>query len=130
MATPILSFIHKEFFDNKITLVRQERLDFIEIFYFFITIKLLEVLDVSFAAFVCKDGVDISSCKNGFFYAASKILQKHILENEDIENFLLFVYSPALLVRERLVDSQRLNRTISALQYFSHIISNKKIHLP
>jgi len=118
----LLAFVHADFFSAKSTLSVEERLDFIEIFYFFLTVKLLELSNANLFSFICKDGVDISACKNGLFYAANKLLKKHKLENEDIENFLLFVYSPAILIRERTVDGQRLIRTVSALAHLTRII--------
>ena len=119
-VTKIVSLIHKTFFSEKNVLSRRNRLDFIEIFYFFLTLKLLDILRPDSFSFTCKDALDIGGSMNGGFYAFIKLLGNQFIWEEKEKDFLLWMFfGPPLLIRERAVDLQRLHRTISALSVLS-----------
>ena len=50
-------FIHQMFFASKEILTRQERMDFIGIFYLLLMLKLIEIFEPTSISFTCKDGV-------------------------------------------------------------------------
>lgn len=110
-----LKFVHEWFFDKKEILSKREREDFIEIVYLLIVLKSLEESNSSFVSFTCKDAVDKGATKNGAFFAFVKLMNNQELNKGDEEFLTYLFYSTALLVRERMVDSSRLNRAISAL---------------
>jgi hypothetical protein len=111
-----LPMIHKTFFSEKNVLTRKNRLDFIEIFYQFFTMRLVQMLRPDSFSFTCKDAIDVGAAANAAFFAFLRLLSndgKWLSEERDFLRWLLF--SSALIVRERAIDLQRLNRTISAL---------------
>ena len=113
-----LDCIHNTMYASSKKLDKKQRLDFIEIAYLLITIKLLEIIKPKYLSFVCKDSVDISPCMNAMFFAFVRIMEKKKLTQKDQEFLYYLFYSNALLVRERSVDPERFNRTISAIAIF------------
>ncbi|MCB1071671.1 MAG: hypothetical protein KDK96_01065 [Chlamydiia bacterium] len=116
----IIPIIHTHFFKKKVKLPRKERLDFIEIFYLLLELKILEMVQPDTFAFSCKDGVDIGATSSAAFFSLLKLLgknEKWSLEEQD--HLLWILCGPALTVRERLVDYQRFSRMASALSILS-----------
>ncbi|NGX33671.1 MAG: hypothetical protein K1060chlam1_00011 [Candidatus Anoxychlamydiales bacterium] len=110
-----MKFIHKHFFVDKNVLTRKNRLDFIEIFYNFFILKLIEVHNPKVMSFSCKDGIDIGSLAGASFYSFLKLLKNENFTKETEDYFRWLIYGPALLVRERSINSLDLTRTISAI---------------
>lgn len=116
----IIPFIHVHFFKGKVKLPRKERLDFIEIFYLFLELKILEMVQPDTFTFSCKDGIDVGATSSASFFAFIKLLGKHEKWTQEEQDHLLWVLcGPALTVRERLVDYQRFSRMASALSILS-----------
>lgn len=114
---PALSVIHSLFFGKKERLTEQNRLDFIEIFYLFLTLKLVEILQVDSVSFSCKDGVDLGAAMDGQLFAFIKMMNgQSAWEKEESDLLLWILYSPALLARGRLIESSCLKRMVSALE--------------
>lgn len=115
-AKEIINKIHKEFFLGKGQLSRKNRLDFIEIFYFFFLLKVIDYEQPDYIAFTCKDGVDVSATASAGFYGFIKLLGKEQeWKEEEMDFFKTMLFTPALFLRERVVDIQRLSRTVSML---------------
>ncbi len=114
--THTLHLIHEQFFALKEVLTRKNRLDFLEIFYHFFALKMMEIVKPDFVSFTCKDGVDTGAVASGGFYAFLKILGDHPQWKEEERAFLYCLfYAPSFLVRERAVDPSQLHRQVSAL---------------
>jgi hypothetical protein len=112
----ILPVIHTHFFKKKVKLDRKERLDFIEIFYQFFTLKILELARPDTFTFSCKDGVDVGSTASAAFFTLVKLLGKEDQWSQEEQDQLYWILcGPALTVRERLVDYQRFSRMASSL---------------
>ncbi len=123
----VLPIIHTHFFKKKAKLSRKERLDFIEIFYLFFTLKIMEMVEPGTFTFSCKDGVDIGATASGAFFALTKLLGKEgSWTKEEQDHFLWILMGPALVVRERLVDYQRFSRMASALSILTAILSKDR----
>lgn len=111
-----LHMIHELFFAGKNVLSRKNRLDFIEIFYQFFIVKLLLVLRPDSLSFTCKDGIDTGAAASAGFFAFLRMMSSNkSWTQEEKETFQWLLYAPALLIRERLIDSARFSRMISAL---------------
>jgi hypothetical protein len=111
-----IDLVHEYFFASKELLSRKNRLDFIEIFYHFFLLKIIDEISPRWISFVCKDGVDVSSMQTGSFYAFIKMLTKDDPWTEEDKDYLrILFFTPAILIRERVVDIQRFSRTISML---------------
>ena len=116
----LIDTIYKTIFLKKETLEREKRLDFIEIFYQFLLLKIFEIVKPTSISFTCKDSVDISACENGIFYAFIKIIENKKLLEKDVEFLRFLFYSQSLLIRERALDSERFYRVITAISTFDN----------
>jgi hypothetical protein len=111
-----LETIHKVFFGNKDILVHKNRLDFIEIFYLMLTLKLIEVFKPDIISFTCKDAIDTGAAASAELFAFLRMMNDPSHWSKEEKDFLLWMlYSSALTLRERAIDTQRFNRMISAL---------------
>ena len=120
----ILPIIHTHFFKKKAKLERKERLDFIEIFYQFFTLKILELARPDTFTFSCKDGVDVGATASATFFALVKLLGKEDKWSQEEQDHLYWILcGPALTVRERLVDYQRFSRMASSLSILTQAFS-------
>jgi hypothetical protein len=108
--------IHQIFFSNKNVLSRERRIDFIEIFYLFLQLKLIEWLSPDTVSLTCKDGVDV-----GEAYSTELFLLLKLIANEEWNqrewNFLNFmIYVPSLLIRERSMLPDRFHRLLNVVK--------------
>lgn len=117
-ADTALPLIHKYVFDEKNILTRQNREDFIEIFYQLIIAKAIDYFDVNSVSFTCKDAVDTGAFASGMFYGFLKLLQGELVLKEDLDFLRYLFYWPALSVRERASDPEQFNRSLSCLSTF------------
>jgi hypothetical protein len=107
--------IHKYFFVNKNVFTRKNRLDFIQIFYNFLTLKLIELQNPKILSFSCKDALDLGAIQTATFYGFLKLIKNENFSKENEDYFRWLIYSSAILVRERSVNPSILIRNISAL---------------
>lgn len=108
--------IHTLFFASKERLIHKNRLDFIEIFYLLLTLKLIEEFTPDSMSFTCKDAIDTGSAAAAGMFAFLRIMNDPSSWSKEESDFLLWMlYAASLTGRERAIDVQRLNRTISAL---------------
>lgn len=115
-AEKILPAVHKHYFRNKNAMTRGEREDFIEIVYQYLILKAIDTFEPSTLSFVCKDGVDTSAAEQGAFFGFLQLLSGDLNEKGSQDFLRWLLYSPALFIRERAIDPERLNRTLSLLQ--------------
>ncbi|MBX9743961.1 MAG: hypothetical protein K2X08_01980, partial [Chlamydiales bacterium] len=113
-----MPLIHEEFFGSQKTLTRKQREDFIEIFYQFFFLKIVDWLEPHFMSFTCKDALDTSAAAQGTFFAFVQLFNQSFDQREEIDFFRWLVYAPALFIRERPIDAERFNRSLSALETF------------
>ena len=122
-CSALIQKIHELFFLEKPSLAQNERTDFIELFYHFFILKLIEEKKPNFIAFSSKDGVDSAAALNGSFLVFLKQLSKSKWQSHE-EDFLSFLFfSPALLTRHRSIDPIALNRSLACL---SHLEEREK----
>ncbi|MCB1081110.1 MAG: hypothetical protein KDK69_04735 [Chlamydiia bacterium] len=115
----VIPLIYTHFFGKKSQLERNERLNFIEIFYMLLCLKILDLTRPDTFSFTCKDGVDVGATTNAAFLAMIKQMSQNPKWNLEEQDHLIWVLNgPALSVRERLVDYQRLSRMLSAMGVF------------
>ena len=120
-----LPLIHELFFDKKKTLSRHKREDFIEIFYQFLILKCIEMVEPTSISFTCKDAIDIGSAATASFYGFLKLLNSDFMKKDEQDFLRWLLYTPALFIRERGIDPERLNRTLSMLQGFDRQMAQK-----
>ncbi len=111
-----MKIIHQVFFSGNEILLHKNRLDFIEIFYLLFILKLIEIFKPDILSFTCKDAVDTGAAASAEMFALLRMMNDPSHWSKEEKDFLLWMlYSPALVVRERAIDIQRLSRMVSAL---------------
>ncbi len=116
-AKETLAKIHTDFFQMKETLPRRAREDFIEIFYQFLVAKAIDQVKPDSLSFTCKDAIDTGAAAAATFYGFLKILDgEDMAEKEEFDFLLWLFYAPALFIRERAIDPERLHRSLSVLE--------------
>ena len=117
VAKEIFATIHRCFFDGARNLPRREREDFIEIFHQFFLLYLIDQAEPTSLSFTCKDGVDAGAVENGIFYLFLKMASGLSVEHaEELDLLRFLLYTPALLIRERAVDTESFYRALSAME--------------
>ena len=125
--SPWIDFIHENFYQNKQELSLKERQDFIEIFYFFSLLLIIEKTSPDIVSFTSKDGIDIGSCSTASFFGFAKILSNNSSWTEEEKEFFLFsFYKSAALVRHRAPHSERVARSLSALEHFEGVFKSQR----
>ena len=114
------SWMYACFFMKKNVLSLRERQDFIELFYFFLTLKQIELLQPKYVAFLSKDGLDLplSSLADLFFCLEYVIHPQKDLSEEEREVLLWLLYGPILLTRERAIHKEDILRSAHAMETF------------
>lgn len=112
----ILPIIHQFFFHGKNTLTRRAREDFIEIFYQFLILKCIDMIHPTSMSFTCKDAIDTGAASVGLFYGFLQRLAGNKMGKEEADFLRYLLYTPALFIRERAIDPERLSRILSALE--------------
>jgi len=114
IISSLLDEVHHDLFGNKEILNRQERLDFIEIFYARLVLHSLKLLKVDLFCFCCKDSIDRAAKCNVILLKLLQILLGK--ENDQDYNRKLYVnvHAPALLVKKRAMNFRQ-ERVLSAL---------------
>jgi len=117
----LLSSIHKVFFGNKNVLSLDARLEFIDIFYLFLELKIMELVKPTSVSFSCKDGIDYGVPNSAEMYALLRLLHEEHLSKHDLEQMALIIYGPSLLVRERLIRSENFKRMQNMIKLIEHV---------
>lgn len=112
----VMNSINRTFFFGKNVLTKEARMNFIEIFYAFIQLKIIDVLHPARVYLTCKDGVDSSPASGAVFYVFMNLLQGKDFGLEEIEILTDMIYRPSLLSRERVMLANRADRLFGAIK--------------
>lgn len=109
----LLPQIHETFFSGKKDLSYLERLDFIQLAYHFIELKLIELVNPSYLALTSKDALDIGATSSIGFLALLSIAKGKALDRQKIVSIL---FGPTLMQRERVIHPERFERLCSFIR--------------
>ncbi|MGA8165555.1 MAG: hypothetical protein WB791_11160 [Waddliaceae bacterium] len=112
----VIDATHRIFFSGKNVLPKNCRLDFIEIFYLFLELKIIELTQPDTFSLLCKDSIDIGGVATTQLYAFLKILTNEKMSESEYEHLNLILYTAPLLVRERIVLPDRFHSMVNALK--------------
>lgn len=115
-APQAVEAIHLLFFSGKNILLREHRLDFIEIFDLFLVLKLIDLTEPNSFSLTCKDGVDVGASSNALLYIFLKMMSGSAMASDDWDLLNMILYAPAILVRERPIAQAHFNRMLTALK--------------
>lgn len=113
-----IDLIHRVFFGGKNVLLRANRLDFIEIFYLFLELKIIELVNPNTLSFTCKDGVDTGIAAAAELMIFLNWLGNEKLSDQEMEHLNLILYAPPIMIRERNMLPDRFNRMLSMIRTF------------
>ncbi|MBS0635338.1 MAG: hypothetical protein JSR37_07745 [Verrucomicrobia bacterium] len=105
--------IHKVFFANKNVLSRNNRLDFIELFYTFIQLKVIETVQPGTIAYSCKDAIDIAMPATAELFLLLKLINLRPLSASEEDYLKVILYGPSISYRGRLLFPDRFSRLSS-----------------
>ncbi|MBI3508444.1 MAG: hypothetical protein HY069_02250 [Chlamydiia bacterium] len=111
-----LHAIHRAYFHEKTELSRENRQDFIEIAYQWIIVKAVQEFRADMVSFTCKDAIDTGSAESALFFGFLQLLSGDFSSKETQDHLRYLFYAPALFIRERAIDAERLNRSLSCLE--------------
>ena len=120
----IFTSINRIFFSGKNVLSKEARLDFIEIFFLFFELKILEMTKAKELFFICKDGIDISPTAACSLVYLIKILRGEGFSEEETDEMTVMLYKPALISRERTLLPDRANRMLSAIKVMENAFND------
>jgi len=123
-----LEMIHTLFFGKQDILSQQNRLDFIELFYFFLTLKCIETIHPDSVSFTCKDGLDTGSAVSAQMFAFLLLLGSSSRE-ERIDDLLAILYLPALEVRGRAMDAEGFSRLVSSVEVMEKALTGRRAEI-
>ena len=126
----IILMIHKIFFEKTDKLSPREQRSFIEIFYLFLELKIIDMIQPLTFTFSCKDAIDVGATASAAFFVFLKLLGNNTAwTKEEQEHLLWILYNPALTVRERLVHEETFNRFADALKSLSSAFNKDLSHI-
>lgn len=108
--------MHQLFFSSKNVLSRESRLNFIEIFYWFLQLKITEWIRPDTISFTCKDAIDTGEASSAALLAFLKLIHSEEWSDGDRKHLNWILHAPALLLRERAMLPERFNRMLSAIK--------------
>ncbi len=123
----LFSKIHEGFFDKKPMLSRKERLNFIEVVYTFITLKIIEIEKPSLFSFSCKDGLDLSLSMSAQMALCGYILKNKTISEKNYLNLFQMLYTFPLFVRERAILQERFYRMLHTVDQIDIASKNRCI---
>ncbi|MDB6081527.1 MAG: hypothetical protein JWO53_799 [Chlamydiia bacterium] len=108
--------IHEIFFASHNVLTKTQRMDFVELFYIFIQLKIIEVIQPDSVSFTCKDAVDLSIPSLSALFLVVKLINGRALSREEEEFVRVLLFATPLLVRGRNLFSDRFMRLHNLLR--------------
>lgn len=112
----LINGIHQVFFSGRNVMSVKARLDFIEIFYLLLQLKILEIEQPATFSMTCKDGIDIGGTASAKLFAFLKVINNKKMTDHDYVEFCSSLFMPGILSRERIIHSERFGRMITALK--------------
>lgn len=109
-AEKLIHAIHKVFFGGKNVLSQRNRLDFIELCYTMIQLKIVELVQPGSISFSCKDAIDIGMPASCELFLLLKLINARPLSASEEDYLKVVLYCPAITYRGRLLFPDRFNR--------------------
>ena len=107
--------IYSHYFQSKKMFTREDKQNFISLFYTLLILKLIEVINPTSLSLSDKDGIDLSSTYTGLILTYLKLSNQKSLSDADLELLNLILYAPSLIIRQRNPQTEPFNRFLSAL---------------
>lgn len=106
----LLTNVHTVFFDSKAALSYIERLDFIQIAYQLIILKLIEKVKPTYLNLGSKDSLDANGVAATSLIAFLSVGRKKNLSEEETDRLMGILFGPTLMQRERVIHREYFDR--------------------
>ncbi len=117
--------VHKVFFNEKNVLTRSMRVDFIELYYSLMQLKIIELVQPGYVSFSCKDAIDIGMPTACELFLLLKLLNLRPLSKEEEDYMKVLLYYPAISYRGRLLFPERFSRLNSMTRVIEAVIEER-----
>jgi len=121
----LFATIHETFFDGKQKLTYLERLDFIQLAYHLIELKLIEIVHPNLLTLSSKDALDVSATATIGLIAFLSVAKKKEWKQEEIDRLNTILFGPTLMNRERNIQPEFFDRLYAMI----HLLEAKKDYL-
>lgn len=130
-APEIFDAIHTFFFSDKNVMTRSERMTFIDLFHWMLTLKFIESTKADSFSLTCKDCVDTGQAESVGLYLFSCLITGQNILQKDFEFVENLLFAPALMIRQRNIAPERVERMTAALSVVEKQLTGKgkKAHL-
>ncbi|MBN4066509.1 hypothetical protein JYU14_00285 [Simkania negevensis] len=112
----IIDAVHALFFQKKKDLSRRERLDFIEIIYTLMQLKVMDFLSPESISFSCKDSIDVGGTASLQLYFFLHLINGRKIGKESLEKGYEMFYGKALIIRERSIIPEHFQRFVNYIK--------------
>jgi hypothetical protein len=112
----IVKNVHKVFFNSKNVLSKEARLEFIELVYLFIELKVIDIVMPESFSFTCKDSIDAGPMASAELYCLLNVFSENALSNEDYQKLNVLIYGPSIINRERIPIQEKFNRFLNLIK--------------
>jgi len=116
-----LKGIHEFFFEGAQLISHKDRKNFISLFYILLTLKLIDIVNPTSFSYSCKDAIDIGGAASLLLFVFMKLLREQELTNFETEFIEAMIYGPSILIRERAMLPEVLNRGLRTLQTLERV---------
>lgn len=117
----VFNAINRIFFSGKNVIPRESRLEFIELFYLFFTLKVIEIVKAEKVFLCCKDGVDVTPAAACELFLALKLFNGEVLTASDHQSVQEMLYGSALINRERVLLADRFHRMLNMVKLIENV---------
>lgn len=124
LARLLAHAVSKIFFNSKNVLSRNNRLDFIEIYYLLLQAEIINIIKPNVVSFTCKDAIDVSMPSAVLYIVFSKLLQGKELTLHDEKQIIAYLLGTPLAERGRALFEDRFMRMLSALKIIEAAVNN------
>lgn len=116
LVDQLIRSVHRIFFSEKSNLSIEERLEFIQLFHLVLQLKIIEISKADSFSFSCKDGIDIGGVASAQLFIFLSLIGKEQMSDEDINLLNLILYAPPVVIRERVLLTERFKRMLGAVK--------------
>lgn len=113
----LIDQVHANYFANKISLTKEERLVFIENFYAEVIEAVLNKLKPDSANLSCKSCIDRGASSLGAQYIKRCLSQKQDLTENKRKRLMALFLAPAILAMNRVMELKRIERVSPAIKH-------------
>jgi hypothetical protein len=116
VAKQLAVAVHDTFFSKKNMLSQQDRRNFIELYYLFLQMKIIELVQPSSMSVTCKDAIDIGLPHACELFLCSKVVRGKPITHKEDELIRAYLFGLPFIHRGRCLNPYRLSRFIACLK--------------